>query len=139
MSLLLDTNVVSEFMKPRPDAAVVEWLRLQDEDALFLSTLTLAELHRGIALLPAGKKRTALAEWVEGELSERFEGRILPVDRTVSRVWGELMASAERRGRRLAAMDGLIAATAMSSQLDLVTRNVRDFEAVDVTLVNPWE
>lgn len=125
-------------MKPRPAVAVVDWLRAQDESELFLSVMTFAELSRGIQLLAAGKPRDALEAWVSEELSFRFEGRVLEVDRAVSEEWGRLMAQAERRGRPLSAIDGLIAATAVSAGLSLATRNVSDFESVDLKVINPF-
>lgn len=139
MSYLLDTNVVSEWTTPRPDSNVVRWLRAVDEDAVFLSVITLAEIRHGVERLSAGKRRRRLDEWLTAELPARFFGRILDIDSPTADVWGRLMATAEQAGRRVSAMDGFIAATALVHSLTLVTRNVRDFDPLAVEIVDPWE
>lgn len=136
--MLLDTNVLSEVTRPTPDAGVVAWLGALDEDRSFISTISLAEIRRGVALLDAGRRRDALAAWLSEDLPRRFEGRILPVDEKVAYAWGDLMGFAKQRGRGLSSMDGLIAATAIANGLRLATRNVRDFEGLGVELFDPW-
>jgi predicted nucleic acid-binding protein len=136
---LLDTNVISEVVRPRPEPLVLEWLEAADESLLYLSVLTLGEIRKGLALLPQGKRRTQLETWLEVELLARFSERILPIDAGVSERWGLLAAEATRRGKTLAAIDALLAATAFHFNLTLVSRNVNDFAPTSVPLLNPWE
>ena len=138
MSFLLDTNVVSEWSKPRPNPGVVEWLAEVDEDEVYLSVLAFAELRRGIERLPAGTRRERLDEWLRGELPQRFEARIVGVDGAIADEWGRLVAHREARGRAIQAMDALIAATAQVHGLTLVTRNTNDFQGSVKSLLNPW-
>jgi toxin FitB len=138
VSFLLDTNVVSEWARPRPDLGVTTWLAAVDENRAFLSVVTLAELRHGIERLPAGGRRRRLDAWLREELSTRFEGRVLAIDTMVADVWGRLVAHRRRSGRPISAMDAFIAATAVIHDLSLVTRNVADFEGTAVPLVNPW-
>lgn len=138
MSFLLDTNVVSEWTKPKPNAGVVEWLAEVDEDEVLLSVVTFAELRHGIERLAAGARRRQLDEWLRSELPLRFEGRIVGVDGAIADEWGRLVARHEARGRPINAMDALIAATAQVHGLTLVTRNTADFQASLKALLNPW-
>ena len=138
MSFLLDTNVVSEWMKPRPNVGLVGWLADVDEDRTFLSVITLAELRYGIERLAQSNRKNRLEEWVEGELPLRFEGRILGVDGEIANFCGKVVARSEALGRRVDAMDGLIAATAEVHGLTVVTRNVSDFQYVVKNVLNPW-
>lgn len=135
--ILLDTNVISEIGKPQPDANVLRFLTEQ-EDRLHLSVITLAELHRGVALLPAGRRRDTLSEWTANALPERFHGRILPLGEDEAAIWGQLMVRSRREGLNLDAMDGLIAATALARKLDLATRNRRHFAELGLRLLDPW-
>jgi toxin FitB len=137
VSFLLDTNVVSEWVRPRPNAGVMAWLAEADEDGVFLSVVTLAELRRGIERMAAGQRRRRLNEWLANDLLFRFEGRVLPVDVTVADSWGRLTASREASGRPISVADAFIAATAAVHGLTLVTRSVADFERT-VRTVNPW-
>lgn len=139
MNFLLDTNVVSEWTKARPDSGVVDWLAQIDEDAVFLSVVTFAELRHGIERLPASKRRKQLDEWLRSDLPLRFEQRIIQVDGAVADEWGRLVARHDALGRPIHAMDALIAATAQVHALTLVTRNTSDFEASVKSLVNPWK
>jgi toxin FitB len=138
VSFLLDTNVVSEWVKPRPNAGVITWLDEADEDRLYLSVVTLAELRRGIERLEPGRRRKRLDEWLREELPERFEGRMLPVDAAVAESWGLLVARRETAGRAIGVMDAFIAATASAHDLTLVTRNVADFKGTLRSVLNPW-
>lgn len=138
MSFLLDTNVVSEWTKPRPNKGLITWLEQVDEGSVFLSVLTLAELRHGIERLAVGRRRRQLHGWLRDELPLRFESRILPVSVQIADEWGKVIARCEARGRALGAMDGLIAATASVHGLTLVTRNIRDFESALKSLINPW-
>jgi predicted nucleic acid-binding protein len=138
VSFLLDTNVVSEWVRPRPNAGIVAWLSEVDEDRVFVSVVTLAELRYGIERMAPGSRRRRLDEWLRHELPMRFEGRIMAVDRPVADAWGMLMARREQLGRSMSAADAFIAATAGVHGLTLVTRNVRDFEPTLRAIVNPW-
>jgi toxin FitB len=138
MNFLLDTNVVSEWIKPRPDANVVRWLAHADEDRVFLSVASIAEIRRGIELLPAGSRRESLEHWLADDLSQRFEQRIITVTIPVAHAWGTLMARAQQGGFGLGSMDAFIAATALIQNLTLVTRNVRDYARLGIELLNPW-
>lgn len=138
MRFLLDTNVVSEWVKPRPNAGVVAWLANIDESCVFLSVITLMELRFGIECMPNGARRTRLDAWLSGDLPRRFEGRIFPIDDVVADTCGALMARNRRSGHAMSAMDAFIGATAIVHELKLVTRNVADFRFPDGTIVNPW-
>jgi toxin FitB len=139
MNYLLDTNVVSEWIKPVPDRNVVAWLANADEDRIFLSVASVAEICRGVERLPHGRKRERLATWLADDLLARFEHRVLDIDATLAQVWGLLMARAEHIGIGLGSLDAFLAATALSRELTLVTRNVGGFERLGIALLNPWE
>ncbi|MFI4988415.1 MAG: type II toxin-antitoxin system VapC family toxin [Alphaproteobacteria bacterium] len=138
MSFLLDTNVISEWVKPHPDPGVVAWLAEADEDRVFVSVVTLAEVRHGIELMAAGRRRDRLDAWLTDELPLRFEGRILAVDREIADAWGKVMARGRSAGRRMSAMDAFLAATAEVHDLTLVTHNISDFEISGQPIVNPW-
>lgn len=138
MSFLLDTNVVSEWIKPRPNPSVIDWVAAVDEDRAYLSVITLTELRYGVERMPSGQRRKRLSDWLEEELPLRFEGRILAVDANIADLCGKMIASSEIGGRRLEAMDAFIAATAQCHRLTLVTRNIADFELVLKNILNPW-
>jgi len=135
---LLDTNVVSEWVKTRPSPEVDAWLRLVDPTDLHISVVTMAEVARGIEKLPAGQRKTRLEAWSSAELLNYFADNILGVDVEVARCWGAICAAAERRGRRMGPMDAFLAATAEVHGLTLVTRNVKDFEVWRGPVFNPW-
>lgn len=139
MSFLLDTNVVSEWVKPEPNLQVVKWLNEVDEDQVFLSVASLAEIRRGIELMDPGKRRTSLTDWLAGELPARFEGRILDIDSRIAETWGVLMARGHKAGLNLRSLDAFFAATAEVYRLTLVTRNVQHFEKLGIPLLNPWQ
>lgn len=138
MTYLLDTNIVSEWIKPQPALGVIKWLAEADEDRVFLSVVTLAELRYGIERMPDGERRRRLHVWLKDELPVRFEGRILPVDRPVAEAWGQLLARSRAVGRTIAIMDGFLSATAEVHQMTMVTRNVSDFSDLRHPIVNPW-
>ena len=138
MSFLLDTNVVSEWTKPRPNPGLMAWLAATDEDRVFLSVVTIAELRRGVEGLAPGERRRRLDEWLQQDLSSRFEGRILPVDAQIANVWGKIVARRETSGRPIHAMDAMLAATAEVHALALVTPNEADFHPTLKTVINPW-
>ncbi len=137
---LLDTNVLSEFSRTgKPNAGVATWMRNAPPDALFASVLTFAEILRGIELLPAGRRRAELEEWLERDLQGSFGSRLLPVTKAIGDRWAFVSAREQLRGRPLAIVDGLIAATALEHDLTIVTRNVKDFAGTGVAIFNPWE
>lgn len=138
MNFLLDTNVISELVKPRPQSEVITWLADVDEDRVFISVVTLAELRHGVELLAASRRRDQLNNWLRYDLPERFEGRILNIDAATADVWGILMAKSQTSGRSTGAMDMLIAATTLVHELTLVTRNVSDFRGIVEKVFNPW-
>jgi predicted nucleic acid-binding protein len=137
---LLDTNVLSEFnRRGEPNRLVKQWLEAADTDSLYASVLTFGEIRLGVELLPPGKRRTQLEQWLDRDLPEWFEGRILPVDQSIADRWGLLRAQAQMKGRALSVIDALLAATALQHNLTIVSRNVSDFSIVGLAVVNPWE
>ncbi len=135
MSYLIDTNVISELARARPEARVVEWFESTPGSALFLSVLTLGELRKGVERLPDASRRERLRLWLEVDLPAWFGDQLLPVDAAVADRWGRLLAEA---ARPLPAVDSLLAATALHHDLRLVTRNERDFVYPGLDVVNPW-
>ncbi len=138
MSFLVDTNVVSEWVKPAPNPGVVDWLADTDEDQVFLSVVTLAQLRHGIDRVPASKRKARLSAWLENDLLMRFDGRILAIDVAVADACGRIVARSESAGKPIEAMDALIAATAQVHQLTVVTRNTAHFQPILKALLNPW-
>jgi toxin FitB len=136
---LLDTNVVSELVRPNPDANVVAWIRTGDETRFYLSVLTFGEIRRGIEQLPPGSRRERLRRWLEVDLTDRFKGRILDFDRRIAEIWGMIIARGMAASMRLPTVDTLIAATAERHGMVVATRNLRDFAFAAVAAVSPWE
>jgi toxin FitB len=136
---LLDTNCISELVRPRPEPRVLEWMEEADERLLYLSVLTLGEIRRGVAGLVQGKRRTRLETWLEVDLQSRFAGRIVTVDAAVADRWGLIAAGTASRGKALSVIDGLLAATALHHNLTIVSRNTRDFADTQVQVLNPWQ
>ncbi len=139
MSFLLDTSVVSELVRKSPHLPVLKWVGEQDEPSLYLSVVTIGEIEKGIARLPASARRRRLQSWVRCDLIGRFGERLLAVDVRAAARWGTLTGESERRGVPLPVIDSLIAATALVHGFAVVTRNVADFERCGVACVNPWE
>jgi predicted nucleic acid-binding protein len=135
---LLDSGVLSELIKPNPDAKVVQWIEATNESLLFLSVLTLGEIRNGIARLRSGARRGRLESWVRVDLRGRFQDRILPIDEAIADRWGAISAAAAAKGKLLPVLDGLLAATALQHDLMLVTRNGTDVAATGVAILNPW-
>jgi toxin FitB len=135
---LLDTNVISELVKRRPEAKVANWIADIDEELLYLSVLTLGEIRKGIASLPASARRASLEAWLDHDLALRFSGRILPIEHGVADRWGRISAAVAARKMILPVIDGLLAATALHHNLILVTRNSSDIEPTGVPVFNPW-
>jgi predicted nucleic acid-binding protein len=135
LRVLLDTDVVSQATKERPHAGVIRWLDEQEEDGLFLSVATLLEIRTGIELSSVGKKREELEKWLVHDLPERFDGRIIPVERHVANLTGRLIARSRNEGWKMESMDALIGATAMVNDMGLATLNRDHFERLGVELV----
>jgi len=137
LSYLVDTNVFSEQAKPKPDAKVIEWLR-QHESELYVSTITIGEIRRGIERLPDGKRKTQLQQWLQS-LCDCMQGRILGFNTSTAHVWGQLKAKWEKAGVNVPSLDSQIAATASRHSLTIVTRNTTDFEKTGVRTLNPFQ
>jgi predicted nucleic acid-binding protein len=137
LSFLVDTNVLSELAKPNPDSKVVAWLR-DNEPKLYVSTITIGELSKGIESLPTGKRKTSLQTWLTG-ICQRMEGRVLSFNTATAHVWGQLVARWEKSGHSVPALDSQLAATASRHGLTMVTRNVDDFKRTGVKLLNPFQ
>ncbi len=136
---LLDTNCVSELVSPQPEPRVLEWMETVDEGLLYLSVLTLGEIRKGVAGLAQGKRRTHLETWLEVDLQARFSDRIVPIDSAIADRWGLLASEAKRKGKGLAIIDGLLAATALHHNMTVVSRNSRDFTIAQARVLNPWQ
>ncbi len=136
---LIDTNVLSEYNRAGgPDLGVKRWLETTDRQSQHVSVLTLAEIQKGIELLPDSKRRAQLEQWLAQDLEAWFAGRVLPVDRQVAIRWVSAVAQGSRTGRPLPTVDSLIAATALAYGLTIVTRNTKDFEGLGASTLNPW-
>jgi predicted nucleic acid-binding protein len=135
LSYLVDTDVLSELRHKKPNPDGCAWFEERPATTLYLSVLTLGEIRRSIEALPKSKRRLKLLDWLETELPGFFAGRVLPVDTEVADRWGRLLAAA---GRPLPAIDSLLAATALTHGLSLVTRNTQDFPHPDLETINPW-
>src|SRR6202022_1026644 len=135
---LLDTNCISELVRPKPEPRVTEWMEAADEAMLYLSVLTVGEIRKGLAGLPQSKRRTHLETWLEVELQARFAGRIVLIDAAIADRWGLTAANAKRKGRALSIIDGFLAATPLHHNLTIVSRNASDFANTPVPVLNPW-
>jgi len=138
LNYLLDTNVLCEATRERPDARVAEWLSAMSSLVLYVSVVSIAEIRKGILLLPEGRRRKKLEDWLVSELLPSFEGRVLPLGEEEMWEWAALLARAEKTGHRLPVVDSLIAATARCHGLTIATRNINDFRHCHIALQNPW-
>ena len=135
---LVDTNVISEILRPTPDAHVAAWSQRAAKPMLFLSVVSMGELRKGVTILPASARRTQLEKSIEAQVPRWFLERILPVTQAIAERWGVLDGTRQMAGRPLNAPDGMIAATALEYGLTMVTRNVKDFAGLGVAVLNPW-
>lgn len=139
MNYLLDTCVISELTTKRPNEKVIKWVDSQVEERLYLSAITIGEIMKGIEKLANSQRKESLTAWLEDELLERFSGRLVDLDVAVFLVWGQLTARLELAGKKIPAIDSLIAAIAIQGDFILVTRNVGDFTDTGVKILNPWD
>lgn len=138
MKFLLETNVISEPKQKKPNKKVLEWLDTQDESKIYLSVVIIGEIRKGITRLESGRKKTELETWLE-KLRNRFARRLLPLSEKTFLVWGKMCGEFENKGIARPALDSLLEATALEHDLILVTRNVKNFQHSQVTILNPWE
>lgn len=139
MAFLLDTNIISETIKPKPQQRVLDWLEIQNPKDLFLASQTIGELLRGARKVKQQARREQFENWIVNDLTLQFENRILPFDKAVADIWGRLMGDGDRVGRTPSAADAQIAAVAIHGSLTLVTRNIKEFKYFDLKVLNPWE
>ena len=139
MKYLLDTCVILELIKKNPNRKVAAWVADIEESRLFLSVLSFGEIHKGIEKLPESKKKEKLHNWVNFELQERCEKRIIDFDLRVATTWGKIQAFSESAGKSMPTIDSQIAATGITYSLTVVTRNTSDMETSGVSLLNPWK
>lgn len=137
--ILLDTNVLSEPLRPQPAPRVIEWIDAQALETLYLSAITVAELRSGVALLPAGKRRDGLRENLEKRVLPLFAGRVLPFDLACTSAYATLLAKGRKAGRALAMADACIAAIAQTHGLAIATRDTAPFTLAGVSVINPWQ
>lgn len=137
--IILDTNVVSEILRPVPESRVVDWLAGLDGSGVYLTTITEAELRLGVAILPAGKRRDGLAEVIDQIIREDFAGRILPFDSPAAVAFATIAASRRAKGRPIAHADCQVAAIAQATGAKVATRNTPDFADCGIKLINPWK
>ncbi len=135
---LVDTAVISELIRPRPDPGVDAWFRAQDQFSLHVSVITLGELQRGISRLPGGKRQTALQAWMDSVVLSYAE-RVLRIDQEIMLRWGRIVGVLTKQGITPPLADGMIAVSALARGFTVVTRNVRDFEPFGVKILNPWD
>ena len=136
MSYLIDTNIISEVFKAKPNNNVVKWFQVTPSNSMFISVITLGEIRKGIEKMDLGKKRTELILWLDHKIPEWFENRILAITKEVADRWGFLCAHSKKT---LPAIDGLLAATSLAHNLKFATRNVRDFKIDSLEVINPFE
>jgi predicted nucleic acid-binding protein len=137
--IVLDTNVLSELMRPEPEQPIIAWMDRQDPSRLFLTAVTVAEILYGIARLPDGKRKSGLREAGAAVLDEEFAGRILPFDEIAAICYADVVCERQRSGRPISMADAQIAAICRTlNAATLATRNIQDFEGIGLDLVNPW-
>jgi len=137
--ILLDTKVISEIMRARPDPTVRTWFRALPRREFWTASVVIAELFSGVDLMPAGRKQTELRGLVEAMIAEDLRGQILAFDLSAARQYGQILSYREEIGRPIKEMDALLAATAKAHGATMATRNIPDFEHCGIALVNPWQ
>ena len=137
--IILDTNVVSEMMRIAPSRIVLDWLNAQDAASLYVTTITLAEIGYGLRLLPDGQRRRLLAERFDRFIALAFDQRILSFDEAAARAYGDIMGHRKELGRPISVTDGQIAAIARANGFGVATRNIKDFDDVQIALINPFQ
>lgn len=137
--ILLDTNVISEPLRPSPEIRVIDWIDAQPLETLYLSAITVAELRAGIALMPAGKRRTALHEHIERRVLPIFAGRVLPFDMACTNAYAELITKVREAGSGIQTADACIAAVALANGFAVATRDTSPFLAAGLDVIDPWE
>ena len=137
MNYLVDTCIISELIKPKPSSKVTKWVRSCREETLFISSLTIGEIQKGISRLPESRKKNELQTWLDVELTLRFDRRILGIDLEVAKKWGEIQASSEMAGHKMPVVDSLIASIGIVHDLTVATRNTADMKSSGVSLFNP--
>ncbi|MCY4361063.1 MAG: type II toxin-antitoxin system VapC family toxin [Gammaproteobacteria bacterium] len=137
--IMLDTNVISESLRPNPESRVLDWINAQAIETLYLSAITVAELRFGAALLPSGRRKTKLRNSLENKLLPLFSGRVLPFDLAVTEAYAEVMSQAGMAGQSISTADGYLAATAAANGMSIATRDTNPFVAAGLQVINPWE
>lgn len=137
--IILDTNVISEFMTSPPAASVLNWLNAQDAATLYMTTISIAEICYGLEALPDGKRRRLLTERFDQFMTMAFSARILPFDEKAARLYGNIMSDRRKMGRPMSSLDGQIAAIARAHGFAVATRNVKDFSDCQIELINPFK
>lgn len=137
--IVLDTNVISELMRPQPSEVVLGWMAGQPAQGLYVSSISVAEILHGVMLLPAGKRRTAIQAAAESMFVVEFAGRILAFDAEAARTYADIVAKRRSVGQPIAGFDAQIAAITLNARAALATRNITDFEGCGLKLVNPWQ
>lgn len=135
MSYLIDTCALSELVSSRPDKNVISWIESAPQESLYVSVLSIGEIRKGVEKLSHGRRHNQILNWLEHDLPQWFEDRMLPIDVQVAEEWGRLQSRVERT---FPAIDSLIAATSLFHRLTVVTRNVKDFDLPDIDVLNPW-
>lgn len=138
MNFLLDTNILSELFKKKPEEKVLRWISRQNDDTLYLSVISIGEIQKGISKLPHSPKREKIQRWLETDLVYRFANRILPVSQDIALLWGKIQGEKEEAGLRLPAMNSLIAATALFHGLVVITRDTDDISKSGAQVLDPW-
>ena len=139
MKYLLDTCLISELIKRQPDQRTLKWVRAVDEAQCFISVITVGEIQKGITKLTDNNKQDRLRAWFDNDFSKRFRNRIIPINNQIASKWGEILGTNEQKGVTLPVIDALIAATAITMDLTVVTRNTKDIQRCGAKILNPWQ
>ena len=137
--IMLDTNVISESLRPAPESRVLDWINTQAIETLYLSAISVAELRFGAALLPSGRRKAKLRNNLENKLLPLFAGRVLPFDFAVTEAYAEVMSQTRMAGQSISTADGYIAATAAANGMIIATRDTNPFSAAGLEVINPWD